>query len=185
MVETEDLPREYIKAKAELASPDTDWETSWRRARLKGLGTEATSFLWKMLHNILPTEQRLARILPNQSQNCKFCLAPTTADLRHCFFECVNTKEVGKWLLSLMLRQDPTGSVSGLLRLEFQAEEANEMPLVWLFAQTLLYIWSVRASGKIVDLLTTRATLESKINLLRETRFQNQYLLITEIFQNS
>ena len=181
MVEFEDSPRDFIKCKAELSSQDTDWETTWRRARLKGLGSEATSFLWKMLHNILPTEARLARILPNQNQNCKYCPTPTTADLLHCFFYCVRTTLVGKWLLSWMLKQDPSVSAASLLKLEFQVEESREMPVVWLIAQTLLYMWGVRTNGNAVELSKTRSVLESKINLLRETRFFNEYQLISEI----
>ena len=49
------------KCKAELRSPGTDWELSWSLSRLKGLGSEATSFLWKLLHCILPAEERLSR----------------------------------------------------------------------------------------------------------------------------
>jgi hypothetical protein len=79
---------EYIKSRDELASPGTDWESSWRRlrARLKGLGSEATSFLWKLLHRLIPTEQRLSRILPNSSEMCKYWPTPTVGDLEHCFF---------------------------------------------------------------------------------------------------
>ena len=62
MYEPMNSPWEYIRCRAEVASPNTDWEISWRRARLKGLGTEAASFLWKLLHRLLPTEERLARI---------------------------------------------------------------------------------------------------------------------------
>ena len=131
-------PRDFIKCKEELLSPEIDWETTWRRARMKGLGSEATSFLWKMLHNILPTEARLGRILPNQSQNCKFCSTPANADLLHCFFYCEKTKIVGRWLLSWMSKQDSGVSAAGLLKLEFQVEESREMPVVWLIAQTLL-----------------------------------------------
>ena len=43
---------------------------------------------------------------------------------------------------------------------EFQVEESREMPVVWLIAQTLLYMWGVRANGKTVDLNTTRSVLE-------------------------
>jgi hypothetical protein len=58
------------------------------------------------------------------------------------------------------------------------------MPLVWLRGQTLQYMWGVRASGKIVDPFVTRAILESKINLLRETRFTNQHRVIQEMFES-
>ena len=80
-----------------------------------------------------------------------------------------------------MLKQDPSVSAAGLLKLEFQVEESREMPVVWLIAQTLLYMWGVRTNGNAVELSKTRSVLESKINLLRETRFFNEYQLISEI----
>ena len=80
-----------------------------------------------------------------------------------------------------MLKQDPGVSAAGLLKLEFQVEESREMPVVWLIAQTLLYMWGVRTNGNAVELSKTRSVLESKINLLRETRFFNEYQLISEI----
>ena len=74
---------ENEQSKAELDSTTTDWERSWRRERLKGIGSDGTSFLSKMLHNLLPTEARLSRILPNSSAHCQFCPTPITADLSH------------------------------------------------------------------------------------------------------
>ena len=184
MVETDENNREYIKSRAELLSPSTEWETSWRRARLRGLGSAATSFLWKLLHLLLPTEQRVARILPNSSEFCKFCPTPVSADLQHCFFNCMLTQDVGKSLLSAVRQHDPDVTPAGLLRLEFQAEETIEMPLVWVAAQTLLYMWAVRLNGKTVDLIVTRSVLETRINLLRETRYKNEHTLIQEIFED-
>ena len=80
---------------------------------------------------------------------------------------------------------DPTISPASLLRLEFAAEESDEMPLVWLAAHTLLYMWGVRSSGKTVGKFETRATLENKISLLRETRHKNEYELIKNIFEQN
>ena len=171
---------EYIKSRAELASPGTDWESSWRRARLKGLGSEATSFLWKLLHRLLPTEQRLARILPNSSEMCKYCPTPTVGDLEHCFFACVKTKLVGRSLLSAVRQHDPSVTAAGLLRLEFQDDGDNELPLVWVAAQTLLYLWTSRVSGRVVDLYVTRSILETKGSLLSETKFTNHRILIND-----
>ena len=43
------------------ASHVTDLETSWRLARLKGLCQEHTSFKFKLLQKIPPTQERLQR----------------------------------------------------------------------------------------------------------------------------
>ena len=57
------------------------------------------------------------------------------------------------------------------------------MPIVWIVAQSLMNIWEARVKGKIADLYVTRADMESKVNLLRETRFSNQSLIITEMLE--
>ena len=102
MVESENSRMEYIKSRAEIASPRTDWETSWGRPRLKGLSSEAMSFLWKLLHNILPTEERLSRILANSAAQCKLCPVPVIADQAHCLFQFPSTRQVGSWLLAMV-----------------------------------------------------------------------------------
>ena len=175
---------EYIKSKVELASPDTDWEESWRKARLKGLISEITSFLWKLLHKLLPTEQRLARILPNTSDLCKYCPDPATADLHHCFFGCIKTQNVGELLLGAIRHHIPSVTTDGLLRLELQADGVKEVPLVWVTAHTLNYLWKSRVGGKVADLILTRAMLESQVNILRETRYREHVPLLNEILDN-
>ena len=55
MQEMDNNSREYIKSRAELSCTSNDWEQTWTRSRLKGLGSAATSFLWKLLHQLLPT----------------------------------------------------------------------------------------------------------------------------------
>ena len=49
----------FIPCRAEIANTENDWETSWRRMRLKGLGLELMSFLFKMLHQLLITQEVL------------------------------------------------------------------------------------------------------------------------------
>ena len=80
---------------------------------------------------------------------------------------------------------DPSVTAAGLLRLEFQCDDTMEMPLVWIIAQTLLQLWAVRSKSKKVEKYATRATLENKISLLRETRYQNEHELIKDTFENN
>ena len=120
----------------------------------------------------------------NSSPNCKMCPNPVVGDLEHSFFNCVSTQLVGRNLLSAVRHYAPEVTPSGLLRLEFQDQGEDEMPLVWIISHALLYMWSVRHSGKIVDLILTRSLLESKINLLRETRYLEEQRKIKEMLEH-
>ena len=91
---------------------------------------------------------------------------------------------MGSKLISLISNHDPLITPSKLLILDFEAEANVEMALVWVTAQTLLYMWGIRCNGKIVNPTLTRAALESKICLLRETRFRNEHTIIKEMVEN-
>ena len=54
-----------------------------------------------------------------------------------------------------------------------------------VFNKTLLQPWGVRLMGRKVEKYATRATLENKISLLRETRYQNEHELIKDTFENN
>ena len=168
-----------IRTRGESNFQEIDWDRTWQRARLRGLGAEALSFLWKMLHTILPTDARLARILQNATDRCKLCPEPITADLPHCLFNCVITREVGEWLLQIVKQHDRSVNAVRISKLDFACEPSYEMPLVWLIAHTLLYLWNARQNGNTVNVRLTRSMLERKIAILRKTRFGNEAHILT------
>ena len=61
----------FIPTRIEENSPTTDWENSWRLIRLKGLGAEHTSFLFKLMHRLLVTRERQHRTNSASSPNCR------------------------------------------------------------------------------------------------------------------
>ena len=84
----ENSPRQYTACRTELANPDNDWEQTWRLARLKGLGPDMTTFLWRLLHRLLPTQDRVSKIVrsQNSSSHCQLCQEESVEDLSHAFF---------------------------------------------------------------------------------------------------
>ena len=66
----DELPRQLIPCHVERLSPLIDWENTWRLARKTGLGPKYTSFLYKLLHDILPMRVRLNRIKSTNSSLC-------------------------------------------------------------------------------------------------------------------
>ena len=93
--------------------------------------------------------------------------------------------EVGTLLLSMVRLHDPAVTPHKLLRLEFNCDGEDEMPLVWVLSHTLLFMWSTRLGGKIVNQILTRAVLESKISILRETRYNNEHEIIKDLVEEN
>ena len=81
----EDGEEVYKPCRVEVASTTTNWEETWRLARLAGLGPKNVSFLFRLLHQTLPTQERIARTRPGSSSACKALGCQTNAEdtLRH------------------------------------------------------------------------------------------------------
>ena len=155
-----------------MQSRENDWESSWRRARIKGLGPELSSFLFKILHDLLPTQERLAKTNPNISGTCKFCLSNIKEDLVHSLRRCVANQGVGEAVIHC-LPAPVQNEVQDqqLLHLHFDMEDSLELPIVWFLAVAWSSIWESRKCGRRPELYKVRADLEAKVSLLRETRY--------------
>ena len=171
-----------IKCRVERANTETDWETSWRLARLPGLGPENVSFLLKMMHQILPTQERVARTNPRSSPAC---LMPGCGngreDLEHALVLCQSNNGVGQRLMECLRDFVPNVEVGSALRLELDVDDDMEHPLVWMLATVLQAVWSLRVAKSKIQLYDIRAQLEAKINLLRETRYSNSAPILDQL----
>ena len=77
------------RCKIEQAHPQVDWERTWALACIRGLESCQYTFLWRLIHNILPTQDRLHRILPNiTSPSCALCNTQDICNLSHALFQC-------------------------------------------------------------------------------------------------
>ena len=81
----------YKPTRVEEHHPNIDWDMVWSRSRSLSYGSAVESFIFKMVNNILPTDDRLARILPNNTKYCKICSGNITGDLQHWPFHCSST----------------------------------------------------------------------------------------------
>ena len=178
-------PSDYIPCNAELKSPQTNWEECWRRARLSGLGPENTSFLFKLLHATLVTQERLSRTNPTVSSNCKVSGCPGTMaeDIEHALVHCPGNHGVGTSVLRSLTNFAPGLDVKDALLLDFNVDESLELPLVWAFAVAWGSIWDMRQSKTRPQLYLVRAQMEAKVALLRESRFTNAASIIETIIE--
>ena len=90
----------------ELKHPEVDWDRSWSLAVTPGLSSKRLTFLWRMVHDLLPTQARLFRLhIPNiLSEDCSHCNqdfvgnlthSPRTTCLPYCFcsLQCLGMQE--------------------------------------------------------------------------------------------
>ena len=176
---------EYIPCHVELLHPTTHWEVTWRRSRLFGLGSELASFLYRLLHDLLPTRERQGRIYQATANTCRLCLSNSVDDLAHSFFYCPFNREFGMAIVLTLLTMDSNLTPEKLLRLDITIDDENmELPTVWYVAAKLLHIWNCRVNGRRAKLYNTRAEVESRVALLRETRFRDSADKILEIMNS-
>ena len=163
-----------IKCKAEVANPNNDWDRTWRFARLKGLESEIITFLWRLLHKLLPTQDRIQRIVKKKPPHCQLCQDDLTEDLEHAFFHCRFNENTGQDLQRCLSGVIPGVSITQILNLDLQMNPSDEFSLIWIAGHFLFCIWSCRVAKKRIRLISIRSELEARANLLRETRFQDE-----------
>ena len=162
--------KEFRPCRAELASPATDWDFTWTLCRQQGLSPKMSSFFWKMLLDLLCTQERLHRVGASPSPLCKLC-KQETGSLQHELIECTFNDNAGRLLLNCLQTTIPNLSAETLLRLEFaNLENDMQLPTTMLVAATLGCIWKERNINSRVCIYQVRSQLEQSVNLLRTTR---------------
>ena len=164
--------------KAELSKSDIDWPQVWSNARHPSFDSEMSSLSFMILHDLLPVEERLSRILKNQSPFCKYsCSGSPISDQFHVSFNCKESKEVGDWLLRCVRLLYPDISPETLLGLNLVGFDA----ILWLTVATFNYIWKRRKKGKRCFIQECKDVLISNIDALAKTKYYEIAMTISAI----
>ena len=172
MESTNGEQRQYIPSRIELKNPETNWEHSWRLARLKGLGSENVSFLFRLLHCTLPTQERLSKTNANHSPLCKFpgCTGSDEEDTLHALVTCSGNNGTGYAIMNGVKRLLPGLKEDEALRLDLDIEEHLELPVVFTLSVAWGALWDLRLNRTRPELYLIRAQLEAKVAILRNCR---------------
>ena len=146
---------------------------SWRAVCVPGLSPVMRSFLWRMLHDILPTQERLHRMnMPNApSPLCLSCSEGEIDSLEHALLKCSTIKSGAEFLLEALKSEIPDMTLERIKYLDFQSEDL--LAPTYLTAATLLQIWSSRSSARRFSWLSVRANVEQNILTLRKSRYKS------------
>ena len=155
---------------------------SGHRDRLRGLGGEVTLTTVETATQTPSYRVPDAHIMPRVTPYCKHgCSGQVEADLEHCFFFCVKTKEIGHWLLALLRPYDPLLTPARLLRLEMEVGREREQAVTWVVGHTLLQLWTARQSGHTTTLPVYLSRLCCEVASLELTTQRAAALIITDL----
>ena len=164
-------PSALVPCRVERLAPGIDWGRSWLAVCVPGLTPEMRSFLWKMLHCILPTQERLHRMnMPNASSpQCVQCTAGKLDDVEHALLRCNKIKSGADFLLETLRSEIPDITFERIKYLDFRTEDL--LVPTYLTAATLSQLWNSRFSTRNFSWQSARASVEQSIMTLKKSRF--------------
>ena len=123
--ETEDGPPSPLPLRCESFHPESNWSVAWSLVRTPGLPSPTSSFLFKLLHLLLPTQERIRRLRLDREEVGGLCLlyGAENEDLDHLFFSCPHTAVAG--LLTLGWAQTVVPDLTPLQALRLDIGEAQ------------------------------------------------------------
>ena len=160
---------ELIPCKVEEREPDVFWAESYRISRLNGLSPTSKSFLFRLIHTLLPSKERLHHLTPQLSPLCP-CNTGVEESYQHLFFQCQMNDEAGQALVRVISAYDRGVNESKALRLELQSDDPFLLSSAAILAVGLEFIWDNRRHKKTTSLFLMRTELETAISIRRRSR---------------
>ena len=153
------------------ALSEIDWQKSFYLSRLRGLTTEIRSFSFKLLHGLLPLNERLCELLPNNTPLCTQCPAQTNESPLHAFFSCQRNSLAGQDLLTLISHYNSNITPQKALLLDISpVQDIYETPVMLILATGMAFIWQNRQQKKATTPSQLRAEIECLSSLLISTK---------------
>ena len=170
--------------RVELNDMTVNWPRSWQLARAQPLGPQLNSFLFKLLHQLLPTGERVAKILPSSSPLCSQCIHKEVETLHHALFACAANLGLSYLLLQALKEFDPLITPHKVLTLNFELNSELQLPITWSIATFLSSLWSARADTKKVSIYAVRSEVEAACRILRESKFKNASHTVDQVISS-
>ena len=169
-------------SKLEQGHSQTSWDSTWNVVCHPSLESADHSFLFCLLHDLLPTQLILAKVLrAHYSTNvCGLCDLQVSGDQLHSFLICPFNNGVGLWLKECMRRSWPALQDTQVLNLNFgtDSSEIQKVAATWLVAKTFGCIWKSRLQKKQSCIRLVRAKVEADIQILRKSRYGDVALAV-------
>ena len=162
---------EMIPCRVEEKYPEVCWPEVYRISRLPGLSPDSKSFLFKLIHELLPSKERIHHLTPASSPLC-WCNTGAIETYQHIFYQCSKNDESGQALLRCVRSYDRNLTEAKSLRIELNSDEPFLLASISLLSSGMEFIWENRKFKKSTNLHSMRAELESSISIKRRSRLR-------------
>ena len=166
------------RMKVEKRHPDVDWSRSWNLLNSKGINSEQTSMMFRILHNLLPTRTRLFRMGLTDSPVCLLCPHGIAEDLPHALLECSGNSAVNDWVIAVLFDIDPglldyELSGTNLVTLNIGVENDMKLPVVCFLSLAFGFIWKRRRTMKTMTIFDIKTSIQAEVHILKKTKHRN------------
>ena len=158
---------------------------------MSGLSSESMTFLFRMLHQILPCRDRLARIFPRVEANtCKICDSGDSDTLLHSLAACPSSRDSFNWMMNGLGKYSDNLTPQKILLLDIEPSLTavplphHQLSLIWFTAEVLRRIFGYRRDEKKCRLYEIRAELEAEVNLLRRSKYADVAVILDTMMDN-
>ena len=118
----QDGRQELVPNRIEESFPTIQWGEPYRLSRLQGLSPSSKSFLFKLVHQLLPSRARVNRIIPANSPLC-WCGSGESETYLHSFYTCSKNSEASDAMLRCAKTYDTELTPEKSLSLQVKADE--------------------------------------------------------------
>ena len=155
----------------ESSHNDVNWAVALDRARTPGLPSDLASMLFKVMHNILPTQERQARFEKGLSQgSCDHCITGPNDDIVHSFTACSLNKHNFEFVNNLINFLSPGTEKKQTLFLNFRPLlRPYELAACTCIAEGLRFMWYNRVRSRSESNILLKASITARANILNLT----------------
>ena len=181
---TDSAPTKLIPLSVEMKNPNVNWEEVWRRVRLRGLPAQAGSFLFRLLHGLLLTQDRVRRLgadKEDDSGRCRTCGEEDSSE--HSLFVCQSSRPISKMLLDMLHHVNGATNVSNILFIDFIVPQQYELPCVMISGIVLNYIWEKRVSKKPLCKEEARGEIAAQAEIWKMSNYAQEGQIAREILK--
>ena len=160
---------------------DVPWEKVWERINHPVLEVKQREMMFLLVHNILPTRERLLRLNQVDSDQCEE--RDGTEDVVHLFCTCRRSQVAWSWMRRKILNRYPELQVLSdfeMLHLLTLDHSDNPLDLIWLVTNFVEYVWAKKTenSAYYIDLDKFKIVLQQKFALNQKSQNKVSHDLI-------